>query len=184
LNWLSLILVAVIGLLAWAGYRNGFVRELISLCALILAIPLAGVFYDDMVPKVEPIVDSGLLAALISFLAILAGVIVAGQVAAHLTRQVVAMLNLGTLDEFAGGVFGFLKAVVLCQVVLVALVTFPKPDLRDDIDHSAVAGWLLDSAPAVLAILPGSFDRATDLFLEGTGEIDDAISGEGQVPAP
>jgi membrane protein required for colicin V production len=183
-NWLSFVLIAVIAFVTYRAYINGFIRELVSLCVVILAIPLAGIFYDDMYPKVHPIISNRDLASLVSFLAILGGVIVAGQVAAHLLKGIVAMLNLGAADKLAGGAFGFVKAVVVCQVVLIALVVFPRPNLHDEIDASTVAQALLDSAPAVLAFLPGTFDRALDLFLDGATAIDDSRPGRTPTPAP
>jgi membrane protein required for colicin V production len=183
-NWLSVVLIAAIAFMTWRAYSNGFIRELVSLSVVILAIPLAGVFYDDMYPKVHPIIDSENLASLVSFLAILGGVIVAGQVAAHLLKGVVAMLNLGAADRLAGAAFGFAKAVVVCQVLLIALVVFPKPDIQGAIDDSAVAQALLDSAPAVLTFLPGTFDTALDLFLSGAAAVDQALPGKTPTPSP
>ena len=164
MNWVSLLLVAAIGLLTYRAWMNGFVRELVSLSAVILAVPIAGIFYDDMFPKVYPIVDSRPLANLISFVAILGGVIVGGQVAAHVLKQAVAMLNLGGADKLAGALFGFAKGVVLCQVFLLAFIAFPKPDFRADIDGSPVARALLDAAPPLLSLLPDRFDQALDVL--------------------
>lgn len=181
MNWLDILLAVVIGLSTFNGYRNGFIRELVSIASVILAIPVAGIFYDDMFPKVEPIVDNEDLAALLSFVAILAGVIIGGQVAAHLLRRTAEILNLGVLDRLAGGAFGFLKAVIVAQVLLVALVTYPKPDLREDIDASPVAQRLLDTAPTVLAFLPDVFDEGIDLFQEYI----DSLGADGTgAPAP
>lgn len=167
LNWLTIVLTGVIVLLTWRAYNNGFIRELVSLSAVILAIPIAGVFYDDLTRKLSPIISDITLAKLVAFLSIVVGVIIAGQVAAHLLKRTVAMLNLGVLDHLAGGAFGFMKAVIVCQVVLVALVTFPSPDLNDGIDESPVARTLLDTAPVVLAFLPNTFDREIGAFLDG-----------------
>jgi membrane protein required for colicin V production len=178
-NWLDILLVVVIGFSTFNGYRNGFIRELVSIASVILAIPVAGIFYDDMFPKVEPIVDNEDLAALISFVAILLGVIIGGQVAAHLLRRTAEILNLGVLDRIAGGAFGFLKAVIIAQVLLVALVTYPKPDFREDIDASPVAQRLLDTAPTVLAFLPDVFDDGIDLFEQ---YIDDLDPEESETP--
>lgn len=174
MNWLDFVLLAAIGFSTFNGYRNGFIRELVSIASVILAIPLAGIFYDDMFPKVEPIVDNEDLAALLSFLAILLGVIIGGQVVAHLLKRTAEILNLGVLDRLAGGAFGFLKAVFIAQVLLIALVTFPKPDLRDAIDASPIAQRLLDTAPTVLAFLPEAFDDGIDLF-ERLDELDDGL---------
>lgn len=183
MNWLTLVLVAILGFITWRAYRNGFVRELVSLSAVILAIPLAGVLYDDLYRKVHPIINSEPLAYLVSFLAIMAGVIIAGQVAAHLLKQTVALLNLGAADQLAGAAFGLLKGVLACQVVLLALVVFPKPDLRDAIDGSMLATRLLDAAPPVLTVLPGRFDSGLHAFLDG---VEQAVPGlaPGATPRP
>ena len=177
-NWLDIVLLGAIGFSAYRGYSNGFIRELVSIASVILAIPLAGIFYDDLFPKVEPIVRNKDFAALVSFLAILIGVIIGGQVAAHMLKRTAEILNLGVLDRLAGAAFGFFKAVVVAQVLLIALVTYPRPDLREDIDGSRVAQRLLDSAPTVLAFLPSTFDEGIDLFEEHIKTLDDAIGTE------
>ncbi len=167
MDWVSLSIIVVVGFLTWRAYRRGFLRELVGLVALILAVPIAGLFYDDMVPKVEPIVDNVLVAGLVSFLAILIGVIVAGQLIGYLLRRSVDILNLGSVDRVAGAAFGFLQGVLICQVLLVALVIFPEPDARSHIDRSFIATRMLDGAPVVLSILPDQFSESVDLFLQG-----------------
>lgn len=167
MNWVTIAIVIICGGLTWRAYRNGFIRELVGFCALILAVPLAGILYDDLYPKVHPIVDSENLANLISFFAILAGVIIGGQLAAYMLQTTVSALNLGAADKLAGGAFGLLQGVVLCQVLLIGLVAFPKPDIRDSIDGSALARGLLDGTPLVIGILPKYFDDVLEAFLDG-----------------
>ena len=167
MNWVTVLIVLVLGFLTYRAYRNGFVREMVSLAAIILAIPIAGILYDSLLPNVRPLVTSDRLAALISFLAILGGVIIAGQIAAHLLKRFVMMLNLGAADSLAGGAFGFLKGVLVCQVLLVAFVLFPHPDFRDDIEDSFAARTLLNGTPFVLAILPDRFGDNVEAFLDG-----------------
>ncbi|MCZ7578230.1 MAG: CvpA family protein [Dehalococcoidia bacterium] len=180
MNWLDFVLLAVIGFSTWRAYSNGFIRELVSIAAVVLAIPIAGVLYDDMYPKVEPIITNRTLAAVLSFLSIFAGVIILGQVGAHLLKRTAEILNLGVLDRLSGGAFGFIKAVIICQVVLIVLVRYPEPDLRDDIDASPVATALLDAAPTVLAFLPNTFEEGLDLFREAR----DAVNGALGTPTP
>lgn len=182
MNWLDVVLGGGIAFVTWRAYANGFIRELVSLSVAFLAIPIAGVFYDDMFPKVQPIVDNDDLARLVSFLAILIGVIVAGQVAAHLLKKTVAMLNLGALDHLAGGAFGFAKAVLIAQVVLIALVVFPKPDIQSSIDDSSIATALLDAAPAVLAFLPGTFEKGLNAFMDGAQAVSGALPRSSPTP--
>ena len=175
LNWVTILIVLTIGFLTWRAWKNGFIRELVSLGAVSLAIPIAGIFYDDLYPKVEPIIDNQVGAALLSFLAILAGIIIGGQVAAYLLRRGTEILNLGAADQLAGAAFGFVKGVLVCQVILIAFVAFPKPNLREDIDDSVAAGVLLDGTPFVLTVLPNAFNRAIDAFLDGATAVDDQV---------
>ena len=99
MNWVSFVLLGVIAVLTWRAWRNGVIRELVSLGSVILAIPMAGIFYDDMFPKIHPIVDSVPLANLVSFLAILLGVVVGGQVIATLLASGVTEDHQRFLDE-------------------------------------------------------------------------------------
>ncbi|MCS7293803.1 MAG: CvpA family protein [Chloroflexota bacterium] len=174
MDWVSILIVGAIALLTWRAYRRGLIRELVSLAAVLLAIPVAGVLYDDMAPKVEPIVANDLLARLVSFLSILFAVIIAGQVGAYALRRSVELLNLGAADRLAGGFFGFVKGFLIVQAVLIALVAFPDPDLRADLDASPVARRMLEATPVVLRILPDSFEAPVRRFLDGLPTDDQA----------
>ncbi len=185
MNWVTLLILVFIGFITYRAYRNGFIRELVSLCGVVLAVPLAGIFYDDMFPKVEPIVDNPELASLISFIAILAGVIIGAQVLAYFLRSAVTMLNLGVLDEIAGGLFGFLKGILVVQVLLIASWVFPSPDLRKSIEASPVATRLIDASPFALAILPKQFDDIIARFPDEFGPEPEADEAEATpTPAP
>ena len=184
MNWLTVVLALLIGFLTYRAYRNGFVQEFVSLAAVVLSIPLAGIFYDNMFPKVQPIVDDETLASLISFLAIMGGVIIGGQLAAHLLKGFVHALNLGFIDTVGGTLFGFIKGVVISQVLLVALVTFPKPDIQDSIDESPLATQLLEGAPIVLTVLPSHFHDTLATFLDGATTLDKKLGGPGATPTP
>ena len=105
----------------------------------------------------------------------------AGQVGGHLMKRTASMLNLGAFDRLAGAALGFLKAVIICQVVLIALVVFQKPDLSTTIDGSPVAGKLLDTAPAVLTVLPSTFDHGVEAFQKVAAIINGLPGGR---PAP
>lgn len=167
IHWLTILIIAIIGFMTFRAYRAGFIRELVSLGAVILSIPVAGVFYDDLYPKVEPLVGNAVLSGLISFVALMLGVIIVGQIGAHLLRQSATMLNLGGADQLAGGAFGLLKGLLVAQVLLIALVVFPKPDLRHHIDDSTLARAMVNGAPVALSLLPGGFADDVSSFLDG-----------------
>jgi membrane protein required for colicin V production len=179
-NWLDLLILAVLAFSTWRAYASGFIRELVVLVSVILAIPIAGALYSRMFPKVNPIFDNEDLSAVISFLSILAGVIIGGNVLAHLLKRTAEMLNLGALDRLAGAAFGFLKAALVIQAILIVLVRYPSPDVRGEIDSSRTAKALLDAAPLTLAFLPKTFETGVELFRNAA----DSIDGPGAAPTP
>ena len=84
-------------------------------------------------------------------------------------------LNLGGADRLAGAAFGLLQGLLLCQVLLIALVIFPSPDLRTAIEDSALAGRMLEVAPLALVILPDGFRETVDQFLRGVEFIEEGL---------
>ena len=66
MNWLRVVLLVIIGFLTWRAFSNGFIRELVSLCVAILAVPIAGVFYDDLFRKLSPIITNETAAKLVA----------------------------------------------------------------------------------------------------------------------
>ena len=72
---------------------------------------------------------------------------------------------LGWADHLAGAGFGFLKGLLIVQILLILFVTFPQLGLEDTIDGSALAPFFLDDIPFLLRLLPGEFEVGVDTFL-------------------
>jgi membrane protein required for colicin V production len=88
-----------------------------------------------------------------------------GQLIAMMLKQMASLLLLGWVDRAGGAAFGFLKGLVVVEVLLILLVTFPQIGLREDIDGSALASVFLDAIPLLLVLLPEEFERAVDAFV-------------------
>ena len=144
MNWVTLLLAVVIGLFTWRAYRNGFVRELVSLSAVILAVPIAGIFYDDMFPKVQPIVDNRPLASLISFIAILGGVIILS-----------GAFGLLRLRDFYQRIHGPAITVTLGAgcVILASMILFSALQSRPVLHELLISVFILLTSPVVAMLI-------------------------------
>ena len=109
------VLSAVIGL--W----RGFVKEALSLLALLVAIWLAWRF----APLVEPLLGdwSGVPEARIwvARVIVVVLVLVAGAAAAWFARTLVRHTGLSGIDRLLGMAFGFLRGVVIVGLCVMAL---------------------------------------------------------------
>ncbi len=107
MNWVDLVIVAMIAWATFRGFQTGMVRQLTTLIALIAGLALAATFYDDLSTKLDFLVEDERTRNFSAFMAILVGMMVAGQVAGSMLSGAAAVLFLGPLDHVVGAVIGF-----------------------------------------------------------------------------
>ncbi len=163
MSWIDLLIVGVIAWFTFRAFANGLIREVVTLGALILGVVLAGLFYAELAADIEFLIDDGTVRKLVSFMAILGGVVVLGQVLAAVLKRVASMLMLGPFDRLGGAAFGFAKGFLLVQVLLIVVAIFPaSTSVALAIDDAALSPFFLDSLPLVELTLPDEFDDALD----------------------
>ena len=158
MNWLDLLIV---GILAWTTFRafsSGLIREVVSLVGLVAGIALAGAFYDDLSSNLEFVIADPTTRRLAAFAAIFVGTTVAGAVIAAVLHTAAALLFLGPLDKLGGAAFGFVKGLLLVQVLLVAVSVFPaQTTVSNAVAASTLAPVFLRFTPIIKAALPAEF---------------------------
>jgi len=164
MNWLDILIVLALTWFTFSAFTAGLVREVVTLIATFLAILLAGLFYDNLAQDVLVFIDSEDAAKVIAFLILLGSVFFMGQLVALLLRRFVSLLMLGWADHLAGAGFGFLKGLLIVEILLILFVTFPQLGLDDAIAGSALAPFFLDGIPFLLRVLPGELEAAVDAF--------------------
>ncbi len=165
MNWLDIVIVLVIAFFAISAFRAGLIREVVTLASVAVGVVVAGMFYDDLARDVLVFIDNEKTALIVSFLVLLGAVYLAGQLVAVMLKQAAALLFLGWADHAGGALFGLIKGLIVIQVLLILLVTYPQLGLKGDIDGSALASVFLDAAPLLLLVLPDEFEQAVDAFV-------------------
>jgi len=165
MNWLDVVIVAIVFWFTLAAFRAGLIREVVTLISVVVGIVVAGLLYDDLETDILVFIENEDAAFAISFLILFGAVYLAGQLTAYLLKRAASLLLLGTVDRLAGAVFGLLKGLVLVELLLVLFVTYPQLGLDDAIAGSVLAPQFLDRVPVVELILPGEFKDAVDEFL-------------------
>ena len=165
MNWLDIVIVLVIAFFAISAFRAGLIREVVTLVSVALGVVVAGLFYDDLARDVLVFIDNEKTALIVSFLILLGAVYLAGQLIAVMLKQAASLLLLGRADHAGGALFGLIKGLIVVEVLLVLLVTYPQMGLQTAIDGSALASVFLDAAPLLLLVLPDEFEQAVDAFV-------------------
>lgn len=122
LTGFDMIVIALIGGGAILGFMRGFAQEALSLvawAAAVIALRLAhGPATEWLIPKVDT--ESG--AAVLAFLIIFGGVLIAGKLIARKIGQTSRDSVVGPFDRVIGLGFGMVKGLVLATIGLLLLL--------------------------------------------------------------
>ena len=149
MTWFDYGVFAVLGFSFLVGVLRGLVRELVSLVGWVAAFVLATV-YSGQVARWMPDSLGPLLAGLLAFLAVFAGVLLATGLLGLILSLLVRAAGLGVVDRMLGSMFGTARGalIVLVGVLLGGLTSLPSEPFW----RQAVLSGPLETA--VLALRP------------------------------
>jgi membrane protein required for colicin V production len=151
-NWLDLILVFVVVASVAAAAVKGFVRELISLAAVVVGLVVAAVGYGRMAPWFEELTKSRKVALGASFLLLFLGTLLLGALLSALARKLIQKGQLERADFLLGAVFGLFRGVAVDCVLVMALIAFAiKPQA---LQQSVLAPYVATGARVVALVMP------------------------------
>lgn len=160
MNWVDLLIVAIVAWSAFRAFRTGLVRGLTALVAVVVGIFLAGAFSDELSSNLDFLISDPVTRNLAAFGAIFAGTLIAGQVLSAVLSDVAGMLLLGPLDHIAGAIFGLVQGILVVQMLLIGVAVFPAAaSVASAVDDSKLADVFLTSLPSVDRLLPERFSN-------------------------
>ncbi len=148
MNYLDIVIVAVVVLAATRGLARGFVKEAVSLCALVLATLGAARYHGIVAPHLAVYMDNATTVTAVSYLLTFLAIMALAWLFALFLRNLLKITLLGWLDTLAGGVLGFAEGAILCLILLLLLSAF-LPDL--DVLRSSRLAPMADPAVKALA---------------------------------
>lgn len=153
-NWLDWILAAIAVASIVTAMLKGFVRELISLAAVVVGLVVAALGYWRVAPWFEDLTKSHEIALGLGFLSLFLAALIVGGLVSHLALKMVKAAGVEWFDRFLGGVFGLVRGVLVDCVLLLVLVTFAiKPQA---VEQSSLAPYVTAGARVLALAMPGS----------------------------
>jgi membrane protein required for colicin V production len=158
-NWLDWTMVLIVFVSALMAFMTGFIRELVSLAALILAVVVASLGYHHAATWFEDLTKSPEIALGLGFIVLFLGVVLIGHLLSSLLKRTVNKLKLQGFDRLLGGAFGFARGLVIDAVLLLIMVAFAiKPAA---VEGSVFAPYVMAGARVIAAGMPGELkDKA------------------------
>ena len=166
LNSLDWVILAVVFVSVLGSLLKGFARESISLGSVVVGIVLASWLYPVTMSFFLKFVTSQDLAAILGFVTIFSGCLIAGALVSFFVHKFVRLARLQWFDRLLGAAFGLIRGWMIAAVLVLLLTAFPVE--LASIQKARLAPFLLVSSRVLILLTPGSLK---DRFMEGYDEV-------------
>ena len=131
MNYLDIIILALVALLVINGAIKGFIISLASLIALVLGIYIAVNFSNYIeVALMDHLHPGRTWLPILSFTITFLIVVIVVMLLAKALEKLVDLVGMGILNHIFGGIFGLVKGILLVSVLLFIISGFdPKERL-------------------------------------------------------
>jgi membrane protein required for colicin V production len=149
LDW-GIVFVLLISILGAAA--QGFFYELFALAGAVIGYLVAAWEYPRLATWYMRYVSSGWAADIAGFLTVFLAFMLLGGLVGRIARWAVHGVGLRWFDRVLGGLFGAIRGVAVCTVIILALASFSptSPYLQ----NSRIAPFLLVTGRALIWAAP------------------------------
>jgi membrane protein required for colicin V production len=161
----DIVILIIILVSALIGLVRGLLREVLSLASWFAAFILA-LYFAPMVAAVlaAQIADES-IRLVVGFIAVFVATLIGGGIIQWLLRKLVETSGLSGTDRFLGFLFGSVRGVLVCIIMLIAIRPFGENS--EWWQQSAITPELLAFEQDVLELM----GRAKDLVIEVTDQV-------------
>ncbi len=135
-NFLDILFIAIIFLLAIHGIVAGFIKEFFSKAAVVLGIFISVIFYDDLAVYLNKNIESEFVSKILSFLIIFILVYLVVRLIQHYIGNFFSGDIFTGLDRSLGFFFGAIEGLLIVSVILVILYAQPWFNVGPLVDQS------------------------------------------------
>ena len=155
MNWLDVVLVAILAASVVLSFRKGLSREVIGLASAVLAILLGIWFYGWAGSFLVPYLSSPALANFGGFMLVYCGVMLVGHLVNYILGKFLKVAGLSVFNHVLGGVFGALRGLLIAVALIMAIMAFSQGDKPpSSVVHSRTAPYMVDAARGFAAMAP------------------------------
>lgn len=167
---LDIGIVVLILLSTIVGLVMGFIKEFLTLAALLVAFALAAVYAEALTPEIPFARDSELMRWGIAFAVIFIGSLIIGLIVSGLLSSAVSRLGMGGFDHILGTLFGFVLGImVITSIVLVVMPSsLSKQAAWQD---SRLMPYFEESAAWVKGAIPENWNTYVDEYVSKSSRI-------------
>ena len=150
MSWLDIVILAVVGFIALAGWRMGGVHIGVTGAGTLAGIALASRLHNQVNPFFSRFTDSDNGAEIAAFVAIFILALMASLVVGFIAHSILRRLMLGWADRVMGLGVGIAVTFAIGSAVFSAIQSYPVFGLEETIGDSIIGAFMADNFDTVL----------------------------------
>jgi membrane protein required for colicin V production len=123
-NWFDVVLIIIIALAVIIGVIKGLIRQIIGIAAVVVGFILAMTYFGLAAEFLSQYIKNNMFSQLLGFLAIFFGFVIAGGILSWLLSKLMKG-PFKFVNHSLGAALGFIKGILICGVIVLALMMFP-----------------------------------------------------------
>lgn len=127
MNILDIVIGVIVGFCLIRGIFRGTVKELTSIIGVFIGFYAAYTYYPLVGNWLSRLITNESYLNIVSFFSIFTIFFLAVGFIGILLKHLLKAVAMGWADRILGGIFGFVKALLIVSVLLVPLMTFLPP---------------------------------------------------------
>jgi membrane protein required for colicin V production len=161
MNILDFLFILTILLSILFGILKGFVREVIGLAFLVLAVYGSVSYYQDVARGLFSAIDQEDVAFFLAFLLIFFSVLILGSLLSYTAKKIFLVGPLKGIDRILGAFFGVLRGCIISCILLALLTAYPiNPEW---VSGSRLAPYAESPLNWIISLLPPTlFEKARE----------------------
>ncbi|MEX2569149.1 MAG: CvpA family protein [Cyclobacteriaceae bacterium] len=154
MSTVDIVILILLGIGGFSGYRQGLFIGLLSIVAFFIGIILAFRFMhwgaELLSEKVESLT---FMLPFIAFILIFLVVTITIRILAFLVKKALDLTILGTFDSFAGGILGIFKWVIMISLLIWVGQSFEFNIPEEFLANSVIYPLIVPVAPTLVSVL-------------------------------
>ena len=153
MNILDIIICVIVGFCLIRGIFRGIIKEVTSIVGVLVGFYAAYTYYPVAANWLSPLIANKSYLNIVSFFIVFSILFFAVGFVGVVLKYLLKAVALGWADRILGGTFGFVKAVFIASVLLVALTTFLSKESHV-IKDSLLAPHVSAISEKMVAVVP------------------------------
>lgn len=165
MNWVDIILILLLIGGTILGIISGFFWQFSRFIILIIAAYLTILLHEPIANWLTSKMSDPSLAKTIIFVFIFVCIYLILYFATWFIERAIVRPPIKPLNKIFGGIFGFLRTALICGTILVGLIYYSAPNIRQTLSHSFLSPYLLIYTRKTICWMPKRYKQEIKRFI-------------------